>query len=259
MYKLAAIQMHSKPKERETNIQTCIKMVEEAVNKGAQLVVLPELWLSGYYLSREEFELFGEEPTGKTVSLFRELAKKWGIVMIVPYVEKEQDDLYISQAIIESNGDLLVNYRKSFLWGREQGIFTPGERKYEVVNTSLGKIGVLICYDIEFPEPSRILTLQGAELIVAPSVWSIPAEPRWDIQLPARALDNTVYVLGVNTVYEGSCGKTKLVAPDGHVLCEAPRDEPYILLHDIDSSLIDETRVRIPYLEEFDMKLVPGS
>jgi len=145
------------------------------------------------------------------------------------------------------------------LWGREKDIFTPGQRVYNAIHTSKGKIGVLICADIEFPEPCRILALQGVELIIVPSVLSIPVETRWDIQLPARALDNTVYVLGVNTVKEGSCGKSKLVAPNGQVLCEASSTEQEILFHEVDFSLIPNIRKEVPYLEDLDKGLWPNA
>ncbi|MFC7392126.1 nitrilase-related carbon-nitrogen hydrolase [Scopulibacillus cellulosilyticus] len=258
MYKVAALQIHSLPKETEKNTEQAVKMTRQAAEKGADLIVLPELWSSGYYLSFEEFKDLGETIEGKIVTTFQKLARELKTVLIVPFPEKEGNHLYISSAIIEKTGELIGTFRKSFLWGREQEIFTPGDRVYNVFDTSLGKIGVLICYDIEFPEPSRLLALQGAELIIVPSVWSIPAETRWDIQLPARALDNTVYVLGVNTVGEGSCGKTKLAAPDGKILCEAPRDEQFILLHDIDPEVLSEVRSAIPYLSEYDKVLWPG-
>ncbi|WP_176585884.1 nitrilase-related carbon-nitrogen hydrolase [Priestia megaterium] len=259
MLRIAAIQMQAQPGQRESNIQTCVKMVEKAVLRGAELVVLPELWISGYYLTKEEFKVFAETPTGNTVTFFQNLAKKLGIVMVVPFVEGEQDQLYISLAVIESTGEVISTYRKSFLWGREKEIFTPGEKAYDVISTSKGKLGLLICADIEFPEPSRILVLKGAELLIVPSVWSYGAETRWDIQLPARALDNTVFVLGVNTVNEGSCGKSKLVSPFGEVLSEAPRDQAYILIHDINFDSIIDARAQIPYLKDLDEKLKPSS
>jgi 5-aminopentanamidase len=259
LVKIAAIQMHSKPNLGEENTAHAISMITEAARQGAKLIVLPELWISGYYLSREEFDIFSEKSLGKTVALFQKQAKELNVVLVVPFVEEEGENIYIASAVIENNGELLTSYRKSFLWGREKDLFTPGERKYNVVHTSVGDIGILICADIEFPEPSRILALQGVQLIICPSVWSIPAESRWDIQLPARALDNTVYVLGVNTVHEGSCGKSKLVAPNGKVLIESPKDEEHILFHDMDLSLIEKTRIDLPYLEDLDSNLIPRS
>ena len=251
--------MHSKPNDKIVNIEKAISMITKAASQGAKLIALPELWISGYYLSRKEFEVFGEMLEGKTISLFRKIAKELNVVLIVPFVEIEieSDELFISTVVIENTGDLLSSYRKSFLWGREKEIFARGERDYNVVSTSLGKLGILICADVEFPEPSRLLALKGAQLIICPSVWSIPAESRWDIQLPARALDNTVYILGVNTVNEGSCGKSKLVAPDGRVLIESPRDQEHILIYNLELSLIDEIRIDLPYLNDLDKDLIP--
>lgn len=258
MVKIAAVQMHAKPNQGEENTKHAVSLVKQAAEQGAKLIVLPELWVSGYYLSREEFDLFGEKADGKTVSLFQSLAKELEVVLIVPFVEEENGDLFISSAVIEKDGSLVATYRKSFLWGREKGIFTPGPRQYNVLSTSVGKLGLLICADIEFPEPSRILALQGTELIICPSVWSIPAESRWDIQLPARALDNTVFVLGVNTAFEGSCGKSKFVAPDGQVVIESPADAEHIIVADLDPAAIQEARVVVPYLDDLDPALIPG-
>ena len=258
MFTIAAVQMSPSSGQVDANLQQAIGMVEQAAQQGAKLIVLPELWKTGYHVTKEEFEQLAETPNGETVRLFQHLAKKWSAVMVVPFAEKEGDRLYISLSVMEQSGELLATYRKSFVWGKEKNSFTPGERVYQAIDTSLGKIGVLICYDIEFPEPARLLALQGAELIVVPSVWSIDAETRWDIQLPARALDNTVFILGVNTVGEGSCGKSKLVAPNGKVLCQAPREETCVMLHHVDRSLITHTRSYIPYLADFDETLVPG-
>jgi predicted amidohydrolase len=259
LIKVAAVQLQAIPGERDINIKNCIEMVEESAKQGAELIVLPELWVSGYYLSKEQFQSLQEVSTGETVSIFQKLAKELKVILIVPFVEGENGNLYISLAVIESTGEVIATYRKSFLWGREKEIFTPGEKVYNAIETSKGKIGVLICADIEFPEPSRILALQGAELIIVPSVWSYGAETRWDIQLPARALDNTVYILGVNTVNEGSCGKSKLVAPTGEVLCEASRTEQNILIHDVDFSIISEVRKEVPYLDDLDKTLWPNA
>jgi predicted amidohydrolase len=258
LFKVAAVQMNPISGEVEANIQRATRMAEQAAQAGANLIVLPELWVTGYHLQKAEFERLAESPSGRTVSIFQELAQKWKTVLIVPFAEKEADCLYISAAIIEQSGELVATYRKSFVWGKEKKSFSPGNRYYNVIETSLGKIGVLICYDIEFPEPARLLALQGADLIVVPSVWSFGAETRWDIQLPARALDNTVYILGVNTVGEGSCGKSKLVAPDGKVLCEAPRAEEHVLIHDVNPAVISQIRSFIPYLADYDETLIPG-
>ncbi|MFJ8236742.1 nitrilase-related carbon-nitrogen hydrolase [Ureibacillus sp. NPDC094379] len=255
--KVAAIQMISKSGAIDENKLKGEKLVLEAIEKGAQLIVLPELWSSGYHLQKLEF-LKLQQQTVEIVDAFRGIAKEYGVVLIVPFIDKKDEDIFIALAVIESDGEILKVYHKSFVWGKEQLSFTDGIREYEPIQTSVGKLGMLICYDIEFPEPSRILALRGAELIIVPSVWSFGAETRWDIQLPARALDNTVFVLGVNTVGEGSCGKTKLIDPHGDLIYESSRTEEEILFCDIDFNKIKEVRERIPYLKEYDYTLVPG-
>ena len=255
--KIAAIQMESISGQLDKNKEKGEKLVLEAIKKGAQLVVLPELWSSGYHLTKPDF-LKLQQQTVEIVENFRAIAKKHKVVLVVPFIDQKGEDIYIALAVIENNGEILRVYHKSFLWGKEQLSFVDGVREYEPVTTSLGKLGMLICYDIEFPEPSRILALRGAELIIVPSVWSFGAESRWDIQLPARALDNTVFVLGINNVGEGSCGKTKLIDPRGDIVHECSRIEEEILLCDIDFNRLNEVREKIPYLKEYDFSLVPG-
>ncbi len=258
MRRIAAIQMKVLPGRVKENQEKAITMTEQAAVQGAELVVLPEFWQSGYNLRSEDFYPLGESKDGPTVTTFQKVAARYGILMVVPFLENSENQLFVTAAVIENTGDLLGVYRKSFLWGNERETFTPGAREYPVFDTSLGKMGVLICYDAEFPEPARLLALQGAELIVVPSVWSLGAEPRWDIQLPARALDNTVFVMGVNTSGNGSCGKSKVVAPDGRILAEAGREEETVLIREIDFGEVEETRNRIPYIAEFDHGLTPG-
>jgi predicted amidohydrolase len=257
-FKAALIQMRAVSGEVEGNRKSALRLVEKAAKAGARLAVLPELWPTGYHLSSLRFRELAETVRGETVSLFRRIAADWRMALVVPFAEKDGGKLYNSAAVIDSSGEVVGVCRKTFLWGREKEIFTPGPRSYPVFATSLGKIGVLICYDAEFPEPARLLGLKGADLIAVPSVWSIEAEPRWDIQLPARALDNTVFVLGANTTGEGSCGKSKLVAPDGRVQAEASGEGEEVLIGEVDLSLISRVRQRIPYWDDYDPSLTPG-
>lgn len=255
--KVALVQIHSVPTEVESNVERGIDFFNEAVSKGADAVVFPELWTCGYYLETFDF-LAAIEENDWILEKFRALAKKTETLVILPLPQKIGDDIYIGLYVIEKNGEIIKEYQKSFLWGREQNYFTHGERKYEAFDSSIGRIGVLICYDIEFPEPSRLLALDGAQMIFVPSVWSIPAKNRWDIQLPARALDNTVFLAGINNTGEGACGHCKVISPFGEVLAEAEQDEETIVYCDVDYSEIDRIREKIPYLKEFDKALTPG-
>lgn len=255
--KVALIQIHSVPTEVENNVERGIEMFKEAVAKGADIVAFPELWTCGYYLETFDF-LAAIKENDWILEKFKILAKETETVIILPLPQKIEDKIYIGLYVIEKDGEIIFNYQKSFLWGREQNYFTNGERKYKAFDTSLGRIGVLICYDIEFPEPSRLLALDGAQIIFIPSVWSIPAQNRWDIQLPARALDNTVFIAGVNNTGEGACGHCKIVSPFGEILADGSRDDEEIVICDVDFSYIDEIREKIPYLEEYDKALTPG-
>lgn len=255
--KVGLIQIHSIPAEVETNVKRGMEMFCRAADGGAELVVFPELWTCGYYLETDGF-LAAVRENDWILEKFCELARKTHTVVVLPLPQKIEEELFIGLYVIENDGKIAGEYQKSFLWGREQQYFTHGKREYEPVETSLGKLGVLICYDIEFPEPSRILALKGAQMLVVPSVWSVPALHRWQIQLPARALDNTVFLLGINGVKEGACGHSKVVSPMGAVLAEASGEEEEVLLCEIDLNDIAETRSKIPYLKEYDMKLAPA-
>ena len=255
--KVGIIQIHSIPEAVDDNLKRGLTFFSEAVEKGADIIAFPELWSCGYYLETEGFKK-AVEKNEEILNKFKELSRIHKVMTLLPLPILEEDKLYIGEYLIESNGEVIATYRKSNLWGREQNYFTPGEKDYEVIETSLGKMGVLICYDIEFPEPARILALKGAEIIFAPAVWSIPAENRWNIQLPARALDNTLFMVGINTVEEGACVQSKVVSPLGEVLAEASPDKEEVVVCDIDLSYIEEVRKNIPYLREFDMCLCPG-
>ncbi|MDR5658509.1 nitrilase-related carbon-nitrogen hydrolase [Serpentinicella sp. ANB-PHB4] len=260
MFQVAGIQMRPIMNNVEANLKRGINYIYKAVEQQeVDLIVFPEMWTTGYHLSRETFLALGESRYGQTVSTIREEAKKVNTAIICPFIEKtEMDDLYISAAVIDNEGELRGIVRKSVLWGRENNIFKPGNIEYPVFDIKAGKIGILMCYEMEFPETSRLLALEGAEVIVCPSVWSIAASRRWDIQLPARSLDNTVFVFGINTVGNNSCGKSKLVSPLGDILIEASDTEEEIITHIIDKEVLLWAREEVPYLDDFKDKLTPG-
>ena len=255
--KVGLIQIHSVPEDVKGNVNKGIKMFQEAVEKGADIIVFPELWTCGYYLETEGF-LKAEKQNPEILERFQSLSRENEVLTLIPLPIKKEGKLYIGMYLIEKTGEIIAEYHKSFLWGREQKYFTSGERKYEPVDTSIGRIGLLICYDMEFAEPSRILAKKGAQIIFAPSVWSIPAENRWQIQYAARALDNTIFVCGINNVEEGACGKTKVVGPMGNTLMEASAEKEEVLVCEVDYQQIEEAKKIVPYLAEYDDSLFPG-
>lgn len=259
MYQVAGIQMRPIMNDVETNLKRGIQFLHQAAEQDVDLIVFPEMWTTSYYLSKEAFLELGETREGETVTTIREEARKTNSSIICPFIEKcNEDELYSSAAVIDNTGELRGIVRKSLLWGREHEIFKPGNVEYPVFDIKVGKVGILICYEMEFPETCRLLALQGAEIIVCPSVWSLAASRRWDIQLPARSLDNTIFVFGINTVGNNSCGKSKLISPLGDVLVEASDREEQIIVHVVDKGVLDWAREEVPYLEDYRSKLTPG-
>ncbi|MBU1054076.1 MAG: nitrilase [Proteobacteria bacterium] len=258
MFQVAAIQITPVLGDVRTNLKRGIQFMRQ-VSNDADLIVFPELWTTGYYLSKQAFQQLAETQDGPTINTLREEALRSNSVIISSFAEKDSEGcLYISATIIDQKGELLGIVRKSLLWSRENEIFEMGEIKYPIFQTIHAKIGVLICYEMEFPEPSRLMALEGAELIVCPSVWSVAASRRWDIQLPARALDNTIFILGVNTVGNNSCGKSKLVGPMGDILSEASDSREEVLLRAVDIKSLYWARDENRYLEDYRTKLTPG-
>lgn len=259
MLQVCAVQITPIMNQVQANLRRGREFVRRAAAEEVDLIVFPELWTTGYYLSKEAFERWAEPQHGPTIQSMQEEAARANAAIVCPYVEQGHDgQMYISVAVIDCDGEVMGNVRKSLLWGREQQIFARGELEYPIFDIKVGKIGVLICYEMEFPETSRLLALNGAEMIVCPSVWSLSAAHRWDIQLPARSLDNTVYVLGVNAVGNNACGKSKLVSPLGDILAEASDRKEELLIRMIDKEALSWAREEVPYLEDYRRRLTPG-
>jgi len=132
-----------------------------------------------------------------------------------------RDVLYNSAALINDREELAGVYRKVHLFAREKDWFRPGN-DYPVFDTSLGRIGIRICDDALFPEPARILALHGADLLVIPTNWEKPCDQDWETAIGARALDNTLHVVGANRIgpdvdYD-SLGKSRIIDPLGRVI-----------------------------------------
>ncbi len=162
-----------------------------------QLLVLPELATSGYHLTTEEGQLCGLKPEAE---VFRRWARMLNddAALVVGFCEPEGETLYNSAVVIDRSG-VLQTYRKTHLWDTEKTIFTPGSDRPPVVDTPAGRLGVLICYDLEFPEMPRQLALAGADLIAVPTNWPLGEHPEGEhpaevIQAMAAARASSVVV-----------------------------------------------------------------
>ena len=216
--KIALGQFASIHGETQQNLNKMLTMTDQAAESGADLIVFPELAYSGYFCTSYQMQQCAEKQDGPFVQALREKAKDKSIHIIAGYPEAGDitGRLYNSCIFIDDDGNVIENMRKVYAWGKEKLVFAEGKR-YPVVKTKFGNVGMLICYDIEYPEPSRIETLKGAEIIVDCSVWSVPAERRWHVDLAGNALFNLLYVVGCNTIGENLCGSSMIVGPDGEI------------------------------------------
>ncbi|WPN28187.1 nitrilase family protein [Pseudomonas sp. P5_109] len=181
------------------------RAIRQAALQGAQVVVLPELVQSGYlFADRVEALSLAETADGPTLQLWQALARELNLVIVGGFCERLPDDeLANSAAMIDANG-LRAVYRKAHLWDAEKDIFTAGDAPPPVVETVHGRLGMLICYDLEFPEWVRLPALAGADLLCAPVNW--PDGPRPQTERPAEVLRVQANA-SVNRMFIAACDR----------------------------------------------------
>ena len=181
------------------------RAIRQAALQGAQVVVLPELVQSGYlFADRFEALSLAETTDGPTLQLWQALARELNLVIVGGFCERlPGDELANSAAMIDANG-LRAVYRKAHLWDAEKDIFTAGDAPPPVVETLHGRLGMLICYDLEFPEWVRLPALAGADLLCAPVNW--PDGPRPQTERPAEVLRVQANA-SVNRMFIAACDR----------------------------------------------------
>ncbi|WP_123028828.1 nitrilase-related carbon-nitrogen hydrolase [Mycolicibacterium stellerae] len=159
------------------NRTTCRSAIEAAARDGAQIVVMPELASSGYvFADRAELSSLAETCDGPAIAEWANLAEAFGLTIIGGFPEAAGDAVYNSAAVVDPTG-LRGVYRKAHLWDSENAVFDRGDDLPMVVDTDHGRIGVMICYDVEFPEWVRAVALSGADLLCAPVNWPLLPRP----------------------------------------------------------------------------------
>lgn len=239
------------------NMKKMLDLTDRAADAGASLVLFPELALTGYYLKADVLRELAVPAEGSWSGPLREKAAERGIMIAAGYPERDPEGgkMYNSCLFTGKKGEILGNSRKRYLWGREKKIFAPGE-DYPVVQTETGGIAILLCYDLEYPEPARIAALKGADLILCPAAWSRRAAGRWRIDTAANALFNLVYVAGANFTDENCCGLSRIVAPDGEVLSSAGEDEETVITAEIQRDRLEQCRRDIPYRRDIQPRIL---
>lgn len=179
---VALAQVSGPPGAADANRAKGLEAAAAAFERGADLVVLPELLVPGYDWDRERLERGAEELDGPSLQAWSALAAKSGGWIAAGFAEREAERLYNSAVLVGPEG-LALHYRKLHLFSGEKGAFTPGDRGLPVVATPHGTIGLCVCYDLRFVETLRALALRGAELVCVPTAWVTGFDQqRWDAE-----------------------------------------------------------------------------
>ncbi len=263
--------------DRQINLDFSIAQIHEATAANADLVVLPELHLDPYFCQNEDYNHFDLAQTipGPTTEILSAVAKKLKIVIVSTIFEKRAPGLYHNTAVVfDKDGSIAGKYRKMHIPDDpgfyEKYYFTPGDLGFKPVETSVGKLGVLICWDQWFPEAARLMALAGAEVLIYPT--AIGWDPQDTLEEQQRQLDAWITIQRSHSVANGipviSCnrigfeqapgssagitfwGNSFIAGPQGEIMTQANDSEIKLLTCALDGSRIERVRQIWPYLRD---------
>ncbi|CDG57442.1 N-carbamoylputrescine amidase / Omega amidase (Nit2 homolog) [Campylobacter coli 76339] len=274
--KIALIQQKFHSTKEKTIEKTC-EFIEQAAKQGAELVCLGELHQSEYFCQSENVEFFDlANDYEKDVQFWSSVAKKHGVVLLTSLFEKRSAGLYHNTAVVfEKDGSMAGKYRKMHIPDDpcfyEKFYFTPGDLGFEPINTSLGKLGVLVCWDQWYPEAARLMALKGAQILIYPTAigWFDKDEKEekqrqlgaWLGVQKGHAIANGLYTVAVNRVgfeedksgvEEGIrfWGNSFVFGPQGEEICILDSENECIKLVDIDLERSENVRRWWPFLRD---------
>lgn len=256
----AIVQTYPQFADPELNLAKTLQLIDKYSQKKAELIVFPECNLSGYcFESLEEARKIAEKIPGPITDAIALKAKQTNTFIVIGILEKKENRIYNTAVMINNDGDISHRYRKTHLSYLGVDRFThAGKNPFEVIDTKIGKIGLLICYDLLFPEPARVLKLKGAELIIIPTNWPQGAQASPEYVVKCRARENHLYIIAANrTGYERGTrfiGRSLICDPNGKVLAQACSNSTDVNLIKIEPELSQENTVVIrPGAFEFDV------
>ncbi|MBI5468677.1 MAG: acyltransferase [Deltaproteobacteria bacterium] len=260
MIKAAGVQLQAAP-EKEKNLSKAALLIDLAVQEGARIVALPQLFNTRWFAHSIDSANFSasEREDGPTVSLMRETAAKRGVVIIAPIFEEDKGGYYNTAFVLGVNGEIIGKYRKVHvpqipLW-EERAYFKPGNLGFPVFDTPFGKIGVQLCWDIFFPEGFRALALKGAEMVFAPTASAFEhSHKKWERAIAAAAHANGMYIFRVNRVGKEEkqefYGKSFCVRPDGEFVHRPSGSSEGVVLADMDMTEVARVRNEWVFLKD---------
>jgi omega-amidase len=257
---ISIIQMDIQLGKKNSNLSKIesliVKSSKDVPNGHTHIVCLPELCSTGFDLKNYK-KLAENIPDGLTTDLFCNLAQKHKIHIVASYMEESKGSYYNCGVIISDEGQLLTKYRKIHLFPlkpmEESEYFTSGDNRNNKSSIEINgfKVGILICFDLRFPEISRNLALEGADCIIYVAEFPRPRDDVWTTLLRARAMENQIFIIGVNRVGEDTSisyfGKSIIIGPNGETICEGS-SKAEIIRGSLDPNLLDSAKDFIPTL-----------
>ncbi len=256
----SAICQNAPTLKKKTNITHAVSLIAEAARNGAQLVCLPEI----FYYHYDLLALRQQADTDTTVrEQLQQIAATCGIYLCTGSMAvKEGTTIRNTSYLIDPSGEILIVYSKIHpfdvtfggLRVRESAVFTPGN-KIKVVDTPIGKLGIIICYDVRFPELARVCALKGAEILLVPAAFNTISGPaHWHVLLRARAIENQMFIIAASQARVQNAsyiayGHSMMVDPWGRILAEAGENEE-IIYAELKQHVLTDTRKQMPLLEQ---------
>jgi predicted amidohydrolase len=249
----ALLQSSGRPGSIAGNLAALDAAAGRAADAGAGLLVCPEMFLTGYAIG-EDVALLAEPADGPGARSVAEIAARHAIAVVYGYPERDGETVFNAAQLVGPDGARLANYRKTHLFGAfERAHFTPGERPVVQAELAGLRLGIMICYDVEFPENVRAHALAGTDLLLVPTAQMHPFEFVAQSVVPVRAFENQMYVAYVNRAgQEGEfefVGLSCLAGPDGATRARAGRGEE-LVLGEVDPALLSASREANPYLRD---------
>ncbi|AOE82989.1 carbon-nitrogen hydrolase family protein [Pseudomonas sp. TCU-HL1] len=253
--RIALYQCPPLPLEPAANLERLQQRAAEAARRGAALLITPEMYLSGYNIGLDAVSALAEARDGAWAERVAGIAREHGIAILYGYPERSADGaLFNSVQLIDAQGQCLGNYRKTHLFGElDNSMFSAGDDDYPLLELNGWKLGMLICYDVEFPENVRRLALAGADAVLVPTANMEPFDFVCDVLVRARAFENQCYVAYANYCGgEGQiryCGLSSVSAPDGSQAAVCGREET-LAFADLKRDTLEASRASITYLKD---------
>ena len=255
---VALAQINCRAGDKEYNIDLMEKNIRQAKERGANLVIFPELSLTGYVIRDLLYEL-AEPIPGPSIRYLEEIAEKENIHVIFGTLERSEKAravLYNTAVLVGPKG-FIGKYRKMHLPSHsvfeEKRYFRPGYQA-PTFNTDIGKLGLIICYDLFFPETTRLLRLEGTQFIICISASPAIRRKFFEVLTTARAIENTVFLAYVNLVgLENDLqfwGGSRIIAPNGDVILQAKYDEEDLVVGRVDYADLKRAQVLVPTLRD---------